>query len=67
MSRLLSGSWVPTAVEIVAFDTLSGRPCVGFAKCVYLNVSRLRELITQDASPMPIFCRASAPVPVVDE
>ena len=55
----------PTAVETSTSATLSGRPWVGFAKCVYLTVAKLRELMTHDPSAVPIFSGDSLPVPEV--
>ncbi len=65
MSRLEVSIRVPGAVLMVTLATLSGRPSVRFAKWLYLNVSRLRELMTHDPSAMAIFCVAAPPVPVV--
>ena len=47
--------------------TLSGRPCVGLAKWVYLKVAKLFELMTHEPSTVPIFCHDSLPLPVVAE
>ena len=58
-------SRVPGVVLIVTFATLSGRPCVRSVKSVNLNVTKLRLLMTQEPSAVPIFCRVSVPLPVV--
>ena len=60
-------SCVPGAVETSTSATLSGRPCVGFAKCVYLKVTKLLGLMTHEPSAVKIFSRDSSPVPVVGE
>ncbi len=52
-------------VLTVAGETLSGRVCPGLAKCVYLNDSTLRELITHEPSAVPICSLLSLPAPVV--
>ena len=54
----------PGAVETVTSARLSGRPCVRLAKSVYLNVAKLRWLITHEPSAVPIWSRASLPRPV---
>ena len=59
VSRLLMSSCVPGAVETSTSATLSGRPCEGLAKCVYLKVTRLLALMTQEPSPVKIFKRDS--------
>ena len=43
------------------FATLSGVPEVRFAKCVYLTVAKLDELMIQDPSPVKILSRDSLP------
>ena len=58
---------VPRRVETSAGETWSGRPCVRLTKCVHVIVAKLSELITHDASTVPMFSRASAPVPVVGD
>ena len=55
---------VPGVVFTVALAMLSGRPCVLLVKSVYLAVAKLRLLMTQDPSAVPIFSRASDPLPV---
>src|SRR5262249_60943284 len=50
---------------MTADDTWSGRPRVGFSKCVYLKVTKLLALRIHDASAVPMRCHASLPVPAV--
>ncbi len=59
MSRLLTSSTVPGAVEGTTSASWSGRPCVRFAKCVNLAVKRLRVLITHEPSAVKILSLAS--------
>ena len=47
--------------------TKSGVPEVRFSKWVYLKVTKLEGLTTQEPSPVKILSRDSLPVPVVAE
>ena len=50
---------------MVTSAMLSGRPSVSSVKSVNLAVAKLRLLMTQEPSTVPIFCRFSEPLPVV--
>src|SRR3954467_12180202 len=67
VSRLAVWRRVPGVVLMVTLAMLSGRPSDRFAKCVYLKVAWLLGPITHDPSAVAIFCRMSAPVPVVGD
>src|SRR5690349_13181289 len=64
-SRFATPRWVPGVVLMTADEVWSGRPCVGFAKCVYLKLRTLLLLIIQDPSAFPMRCHDSLPVPAV--
>ena len=63
--EVVESSCVPIAVLTSRIGHVVGPARVGFSKCVYLNDTKLRELMTHEPSAVQIFCHASLPVPVV--